>query len=87
VPPHDWRTDHIAPTNPSLDANGDPVSGSTLTYYQNNTTTLVSIYADKALGTPLDNPLPSDSAGVFPQVWVSNAAGYSVKWSRPALRT
>jgi hypothetical protein len=75
----------LPPTNPSLDANGDPVSGSTLTFYQNGTTSLVSIYSNKALTVPLANPLTSDSAGVFPQVWVSNSAGYSVKWSRTGL--
>lgn len=72
----------LPPTNPSLDSNGNPVSGSTLTYYQNNTTTLVSIYSNAALTIALANPLTSDSAGVFPQVWASNTAGYSVKWTR-----
>lgn len=72
----------LPPTNPSLDANGKPVSGSTLTYYQNGTTTPVSIYSNSALTIPLANPLTSDAAGVFPQVWAPNNAGYSVKWSR-----
>lgn len=72
----------LPPTNPSLDSNGNPVSGSTLTYYQNGTTTPVSIYAEAALSTPLANPLTSDSAGVFPQVYAADTATYSVKWTR-----
>jgi hypothetical protein len=75
----------LPPTNPSLDANGNPVSGATLTYYENGTTTLVSIYSDAALSVPLANPLSSDAAGVFPQVWAPNDIGYSVKWSRTGL--
>jgi len=75
----------LPPTNPSLDANGKPVNGATLTYYENGTTMLVSIYSDIELTVPLANPLTSDAAGVFPQVWAPNGVGYSVKWSRTGL--
>jgi len=71
--------------NPSLDSNGHPVAGSQLTFYQNNTTTPQSVYTSSTLATPLANPLTCDAAGIFPPIWVADATGYSVKWSRPGF--
>lgn len=48
---------------PVLDANGDPVSGGTVTFYQTGTTTLVTIYSDSAGTSPLSNPVTLDAAG------------------------
>lgn len=73
----------IPPTNPSLDANGLVAAGSTLTFYQNGTTTLVSIYTAPDMATPLANPLTCDAAGRFPQVWADDTVLYSVKWTVP----
>lgn len=68
--------------NPSLDSNGEPAASSTLTFYTNLTTTLVSIFDGPDLLTPLANPLTCDAAGRFPEVWAADGY-YSVKWSVP----
>lgn len=75
----------LPPTNPSLDANGDPVSGAILTFYLNGTTTLTPVYTTAALSVPLANPLTADSAGLFPQIYADDELAYSVKWSRTGL--
>lgn len=67
--------------NPALTAAGKVDATATLTYYQNGTTTLQSIFADAGLETPLANPLSCNSAGRFPVVWADDAAIYSVKWT------
>lgn len=67
--------------NPSLDANGKVDAGATLTFYENGTTTLQSVYTDATLATPLANPLPCDAAGRFVPVWAANGLAYSVAWS------
>lgn len=67
--------------NPALDANGAVDSGATLTFYENGTTTLQSVYSDSSLATALENPLSPDASGRFPQIWASSNAVYSVKWS------
>lgn len=72
----------LPPTNPSLDGNGNPDSGATLTFYADDTTTLQSIYSAQDLLTPLSNPLSCDAAGRFPQVWAPNGSSYYVKWTR-----
>lgn len=74
----------LPPVNPSLDANGSPLAGSTLTFYENgSTSTLQSIYASSDLsgGASLANPLTCDAAGRFPQIWCEDDASYSVKWT------
>lgn len=73
----------LPPTNPSLDANGDPVSGATLTFYQNGTTTPQSVYSAPDLMTPLANPYDADSAGRFPEFWATEGVAYSIKWTLP----
>lgn len=73
----------LGTANPSLDGNGAPVAGSTLTFYQNHTTTLQSIYTAIDLMTPLVNPLTCDASGEFPQIWGPDSIPYSVKWVRP----
>lgn len=67
--------------NPALDSNGEVDSTATLTFYENGTTTLQSVYTAEDLLTPLANPLPCDAAGRFPQVWAPDGDIYSVKWA------
>lgn len=68
--------------NPTFTANGQIDAGATLTFYENGTTTPQSIFSDAGLGTPLDNPLPCDAAGLFVTVYADVTADYSVKWTR-----
>jgi len=45
------------------DANGDPVSGATLSFYLAGTTTPMTVYADASLSTALGATVTCDSAG------------------------
>lgn len=77
-------------TNPSLDANGVPISGATLTFYEAGKTTLGNIYSARDLDTPLQNPLPSTSGGRFPDVWANDNDNFDVLWkngSEALIRT
>lgn len=67
--------------NPALDSNGQVDATATLTFYENGTTVLQSIYSDFALLTPLPNPLSCDAAGRFPIIWSPVGNLYSVKWT------
>lgn len=75
----------LGTANPSLGSNGKIAAGSTLTFYQNLTTTPATVYNAIDLLTPLANPLTCDASGEFPQVWAPSLTAYSVKWSRPGL--
>jgi len=59
----------VASRMPARDLNGTPISGALLTLYENNTTTLTTIYANEALSVPLTNPVAADSGGNWPQMW------------------
>ncbi|MGE5501240.1 MAG: SGNH/GDSL hydrolase family protein [Ignavibacteriales bacterium] len=48
-----------------LDANGNPVSGGSVTFYLTGTTTKQTVYANSALTVALTNPLSTNSAGLF----------------------
>src|SRR5437016_5392298 len=65
---------------PALDQDGLPIPGSTLTFYQNGTVTLQSVYTDSTLTTPLANPLASDGSGRFPEIWADTSNEFSVLW-------
>jgi len=75
----------LSQVNPSLDANGEVAPGSTLRFYENNTTNDQAVYATAALGggASLTNPLTCDAAGRFPEIWVPDGVAYSVKWEVP----
>lgn len=63
---------------PALDLNGNPVSGARLTFYQNETTTLATVYANADLTVALPNPVIANSAGVFPTIFADDAFAFSV---------
>ena len=62
---------------PVLDADGNPVSGGSVTFYQGDTTLLATVYSDVAGTVPLTNPVALDAAGRHPQVFFS--ASYEVR--------
>ena len=72
---------------PVLNSGGLVVTGATLTVYLTGTTTLATIYADAALGTPITNPQVSDAAGRFYQQstewWADASVAYDVKLALP----
>lgn len=69
------------------DANGDPLSGGSVTFYENNTTTLQTVYSDPALATPWANPITLDPDGRIPGiVYAPDSTRYTIvlKDSTPA---
>lgn len=63
---------------PALDLNGNPLAGAKITFYENETTTLASVYANEALTTPLANPVVADLAGVFPSIFADEDLVFTV---------
>lgn len=59
----------VPPYFPARDRNGDLISGALLYVWENNTTTLVTIYADENLTVPAANPAVANASGQFPPVW------------------
>ena len=64
------------PSLRAVDSNGVPMNGALLQFYLTGTTTPTPVYTDKTLGTPLSNPVVSDSAGLFPAIFVDPAITY-----------
>lgn len=63
---------------PALDLNGNPLAGAKITFYENETTTLASVYANEALTTPLANPVVANLAGVFPSIFADEDLVFTV---------
>lgn len=63
---------------PALDINGNPVAGAKLTFYVNETTTLLPVYTTAALDVAHPNPVSADAAGAFPSIFADTAVSYSV---------
>jgi len=63
---------------PALDINGNPVAGAKLTFYVNETTTLLAVYTTSALNVAHPNPVSADAAGAFPSIFADTAVAYSV---------
>ncbi len=64
------------PTLRAVDALGVPMNGALLQFYLTGTTTPTPVYTSKTLGTPLSNPVVSDSAGLFPAMFVDPTITY-----------
>lgn len=60
------------PHDQSIDANSAVRSGAKFYVFQNETTTSVTLYSDRAGSTTRDNPVVADSAGNFPVVYVAD---------------
>lgn len=67
--------------NPALDGDGDPYSKAKIYYYLDGTSTLTDIFSDPALTIPLANPLISDGAGRFVEVWADASVSLSARWT------
>jgi hypothetical protein len=63
---------------PALDINGNPVAGAKLTFYVNETTTLLAVYTSSALNVAHPNPVSADAAGAFPSIFADTSVAYSV---------
>lgn len=60
-----------------LDANGAPLSGARLHFYESGTTRPANVYSDSALAVPATNPVVADSAGRFGDIFLQ-AIDYKV---------
>lgn len=63
---------------PALDINGDPVAGAKITFYENGTTDLKSIYTSAALNVAHPNPISANAAGVFASIFADEDEEFSV---------
>ena len=68
---------------PARDRDDTLVAGAKLYVYENETTTLATIYTSAALTTPLANPVVANSSGQFEQIWADNTLTYSVSITGP----
>lgn len=69
----------VEPHPQFLDANGDPLSSGTLTYYEaGGTSTLQEIYTDKELSVEESNPLTLDAGGYLPNSLFLQQLSYNV---------
>ena len=60
----------------AVNANGAPISGAQLQFYTTGTTTPTPVYTSSTLGTPLSNPVVSDSGGLFVPIYLDPAVIY-----------
>lgn len=58
-----------------VNSTGRPYPLSTLTFYLDGTTTLVNVYTTAALSVAHSNPLTSNSAGLFPAIYLNPTTG------------
>lgn len=68
---------------PAVDSDGVPIPNARMFFYENETTTLATVYSDMTLTTPLTNPVPADSSGQFPPIWADDANLFSVTVDAP----
>lgn len=68
---------------PARDSDGDPIPNVSVTFYENETDVLATVYADEGLTTPLANPLYANSSGRFPQIYASDTMTYSASVDAP----
>ena len=64
---------------PALDASANPYPGAKITFYENGTTDLATVYADYDLTTPLSNPVVANSAGQFASIFADASLLFSIK--------
>lgn len=68
---------------PALDSDGTPIPNARMFFYENETTTLATVYADQGLTTPLTNPVEANSSGRFPDVWADDTNLFSIVVDAP----
>lgn len=63
---------------PVLDLNGRPVAGAKIAFYENETTTLATVYTSAALNVAHPNPVTANAAGMFPSIFADEAEAFSI---------
>jgi hypothetical protein len=80
----------LGPWNPALDADGEPISGSTIEFFSNGTLTAKAAYASAADANAATNPITSqtaDAAGRFDPAFGPDDQKYRVRWKDAAGST
>lgn len=68
----------VLPREQVFDANGHPLSGAKLYFYETGTTTPEDTFSESTLSTPNANPVIADSAGRFGEIYLTAAQTYKV---------
>lgn len=63
---------------PAEDGNGTRLGGAKLYFYENETTTLATVFTSSALTTAHTNPVVADANGVFPAIWADTTEEFTV---------
>lgn len=75
---------YYTPAPFEVDANGVPMPGAQLFFYQTGTSTKQNTYADVDLGTVNPNPVLADANGRFPDIFLIPSTPYKVQlWTAP----
>jgi hypothetical protein len=72
IPAH-AQSRFVLPYQTVVDANGVPIPGALLNFYASGTSIRQNTYANEALSTPNSNPVPANSAGMFPNIFLSGS--------------
>ena len=70
---------HTSDLNQPSTGAGVPLAGAKLYFYQEGTTTPITVYQDKALSTPHASPVVADASGIFPPIWVNEGTNSTYK--------
>jgi hypothetical protein len=62
------------PRSVLLDADGNPISGGSVSFYDAGTTTPRAVYSDAGLTTPISQPVTADSAGRLPLIYMTTGS-------------
>jgi microcystin-dependent protein len=74
----------VLPLQQIVDPQGIPYVGAKATFYATGTSTLQSTYADVGLTVPNANPVETNSAGFWPNIFMVAAPAYRVRVEDPA---
>lgn len=70
----------IEAAQPSLDHNGNLISGAKLQFFDADTLEPKAVYSDNTLSISLGSEITSDGYGMFPDMWAANNSTFRVVW-------
>jgi microcystin-dependent protein len=74
----------VLPLQQIVDPQGIPYVGAKATFYATGTSTLQNTYADVTCTVPNANPVETNSAGFWPQIFMVSSPAYRVRVEDPA---
>lgn len=69
----------VLPRQTALDDDANPLAGALLYFFRTSTTDLQAIYVDAALTVQHSNPVPANSSGEFPKIYLNPSAAYDYR--------